>query len=241
MDNPDLYDRVLGSANKENKEIDEMKKRQEAESMLEEVANDFCQKLIQTPKEEELFRGEYKNRWEMIHKNHYEIQEIWSKFGANKGDLGFNSPSELKSYDEFIEKIEEYKKSLGILKRKQRSSIAQLLKHKDKFITFYQNKEEGEDLNKRLSDVYNYTELKEEYKNIMYEAWEHEYKIQEEFPGEVPYSSTLPEVLYSKIRNILRQRNTQEWPKKYEEKLVSIINDVVSTPSIYSSDPRKEK
>lgn len=212
MNDQELYNRVLDSAGKENKEIDDkrifterselLKKRiEEAELKMKESVKIFCQKIIQAEEEKALFDSEYKNKWSNINIVHSKILKIWGNFSRNT-HINHDLP---KSYDEFIKFVKNYKKNLSILKIKERSSVGNILKQKDEFLDYYKLIAEGDDLNKKRKEIYDYLELKEDYTNIMNQAWEEENKILEDFPEKGNGSNDIPMKCYNEIYRYLRE------------------------------------
>ena len=272
MSNPDVYEKVWEEAHGE-KMTRELKDRREGAAKeitqrVEEIGN-AIEKLSSS---REYAYGEVEKKKRDLDTAVTALRKVIDE--ATKGlDSGQYKTSEFlkdlrtpDTYGGYITGAEQYRKSLGLFKGKEKAAVDYVLRERYKFDDADKKAEEVDKAKQYLGTLDSQVDkLAEQYKTLVLDAWTKENEIKKEFPAEGYSSNDLPHTVHYGLEENLERRSglgkmeggrwippydldrSEKGRKRNEEekfnKLNSLFHRIEETAGryLYMHNPEKEK
>ena len=211
MAQPEVYAKVREDADQEGKDRDFKEREQAATKEIQERTDKFSEKIVALAQEKE-------NAWNTVQARErdvntaksalYEIRKK-AKEGLSSAEFRTNNviddTSSVNTHAEYIRRLEDYRKGLGMFKGKEKAAIDYVLRERQKFLAVDQLVAGERGLNQARKDMEEMDaridQLAEEYKTLLMEAWAKE----NELTGGAYRGDTLPDKVHYGVEHNLKK------------------------------------
>lgn len=228
MSNPDVYEKVWEEAHGEKMTRELKDRREGASKEITQRVQEIGNIIEQLSSQREYAYGEVKKKERDLDTAVSALRKVIDE-ATKELDSGQYKTSEFlkdlrtpDTYGGYITGAEQYRKSLGLFKGKEKAAVDYVLREKYKFDDADKKAGEVDKAKQYLGTLDSQVDkLAEQYKTLVLDAWAKENEIKKEFPAEGYVSNDLPhEVHYGLEASLMKRSGLGEtkdgrWQRPY--------------------------
>ncbi len=260
--NPDVYEKVWEEAHEEKISRELKEKLEGATKKIQDGVNKIADAIEQLLSQTEFAYRDLEVKNGALNSAETALRKIIDEACENLSSDEYRTTKFLKdfktppTYGGYITGVEQYRKSLGFFKRKEKAAVDRVLREKDRFDEAGKKSEECHEARKHLETLNaQVDELAEQYKTLLLEAWDEENEIKKEFPAEDHIFGDLPRRVHSGLENSLKGKaypspnsfGKERGGHKPEEEKLKKLNELFcriekkAGPYLWINNPEKYK